>query len=750
VRRKWFYRLLFSYTPIFFVTIAVLIFITYFNMNQQFKRQIVSANHTYAQQTMQMLDSLLSSIEKLAVNEAMNDPRFRMIFEGDPAPISLYDQYQLGLKLDQMKNAFSIIDSIYMYSDSSKMVITNQGVIPVSDFADRQFIESIYAVGNTKWLNPRPFQQESADSKPKYVVSLSKSAPIASYKQGVLVVNADLDSIISFLRDSYKSPYGYLDLLDSDGRSFFTFDSTGLPENTRTFSSAPYSVQVHSNYSNWYMQSGLRDNAVVGSFFAVTNIWTIAGVLIILFGIAWLTYVTHRNYKPISNIVENIEKFTSNKGGRSGLEIDEMALIENTLASLMLNSSEHEKQLKKDLYIKQKHLLMEVLEGNRMISADAWRQELHNLEIRKTLDQPFVAVLEIDQYLDFVNHFTVSDQYLFKYILQKVMMEFSEANKTECWAEWMEPNRMVALLQPQDTSHDPAAGPAVKELCNRTRAWVQENLTFTVSIAIGDADVATDNLSYSYHEAVEALQYKAALGKNRVIAYSDIATQQKGEIYNYLQDIRDLVKSYKLSEDSWRHQFNQLFGNLANDCFTKTEMSSLLSYLNYQLQKEIMELGDAFQLYWREEAQPRLNLLEGQAETVGEVRIQTEKILLDLEAGLKVIRENRSSHQLINTIREYIDENYDDPNLSLDQLSGHFGMSTRYISRLFKEEYGETLIGYVTDKRIGKAKLLLETTEDMLQDIVEKVGYLNPSSFIRVFRKATGTTPGDYRRKWQK
>lgn len=113
---------------------------------------------------------------------------------------------------------------------------------------------------------------------------------------------------------------------------------------------------------------------------------------------------------------------------------------------------------------------------------------------------------------------------------------------------------------------------------------------------------------------------------------------------------------------------------------------------------------------------------------------------------LIVFRESRNHHQLLQQVKTHIEQHYQDPNLSLTQLSDAFGISPTYISKLFKEELGEKFIDYITKVRMTRAIELLLNTEDTIQDISLAVGYLYPLTFIRGFKKVVGTTPGSYRK----
>jgi YesN/AraC family two-component response regulator len=96
-----------------------------------------------------------------------------------------------------------------------------------------------------------------------------------------------------------------------------------------------------------------------------------------------------------------------------------------------------------------------------------------------------------------------------------------------------------------------------------------------------------------------------------------------------------------------------------------------------------------------------------------------------------------------------VDAHYGNPDLSLALLSDEFDLNPSSISTLFKEEFGEKFVVYVSQVRMEHAKALLRNSEHSIQEIAEKVGYLHQMSFIRAFKKQVGTTPGDYRKVHQ-
>ena len=94
----------------------------------------------------------------------------------------------------------------------------------------------------------------------------------------------------------------------------------------------------------------------------------------------------------------------------------------------------------------------------------------------------------------------------------------------------------------------------------------------------------------------------------------------------------------------------------------------------------------------------------------------------------------------------YIQEHYSDANLSLSYIGDALGFSPSYLSKLFKQESGRSILDYLNMVRIEKAKELLRGDNSLnLDEIAMTVGYSGRITFTRIFKKYEGITPGVYR-----
>lgn len=83
--------------------------------------------------------------------------------------------------------------------------------------------------------------------------------------------------------------------------------------------------------------------------------------------------------------------------------------------------------------------------------------------------------------------------------------------------------------------------------------------------------------------------------------------------------------------------------------------------------------------------------------------------------------------------------------LTLRTMAKKFNVNASYLSSLFKKDTGYTLTDYVNGKRVERAKYLLETTTEQIQNISHSCGILDVNYFVKIFKKYTGQTPKQYR-----
>ena len=108
------------------------------------------------------------------------------------------------------------------------------------------------------------------------------------------------------------------------------------------------------------------------------------------------------------------------------------------------------------------------------------------------------------------------------------------------------------------------------------------------------------------------------------------------------------------------------------------------------------------------------------------------------------IATNRYS-EIVGDAVSFIEDNYNDEELSLNRLASHVNVSPNHLSTIFSQQTGQTFIKYLTEYRMDKAKEMLRCTNMRSSEISEAVGYKDPHYFSYMFKKTTGMTPTNYR-----
>ena len=98
-------------------------------------------------------------------------------------------------------------------------------------------------------------------------------------------------------------------------------------------------------------------------------------------------------------------------------------------------------------------------------------------------------------------------------------------------------------------------------------------------------------------------------------------------------------------------------------------------------------------------------------------------------------------------VKEYLEQHYAEK-ITLDELSTRFFINKYYLTRVFKEQFGQSITAYLTSLRITHAKQLLRFSEKSVEEIGLECGLGQLHYFSRVFKEVEGVPPSIYRSQW--
>ena len=118
-------------------------------------------------------------------------------------------------------------------------------------------------------------------------------------------------------------------------------------------------------------------------------------------------------------------------------------------------------------------------------------------------------------------------------------------------------------------------------------------------------------------------------------------------------------------------------------------------------------------------------------------------------ALIELLREansEKNDYRLIQSVQEFIRNNYDNAELTNQEIADEFNYHPYHINRLMKAHTQKTLHDYLIDYRLHMAKNYLRTTTLNVTAIADKTGFSSYTYFIKLFRERTGLSPLQYRK----
>lgn len=741
-KKTWFYRQLLSYMPAFFIVVSFIFFVFFQMLSEQSRKEATKANETMLFQAIKSIDSSMKTIEQMLLSDMLNNPDLSAFFNDGKQ-----SDYYLNIKVVQfMKNfqiSYPLVDSMYLVRMKDEFILSNSTNANLPDYPDYKFIKPYLTepVYETKWTGVRKFQEFSFKD-PEQVISLVLKAPYIRNGEGFVIVNIPTDSLNILIRSMYSKDVSYIDIWDGEGLPILPEDHAD-PIHKKLISTAT------SPLTGWTYESGLVNGGWVNIVNQLYNVWFIVGLLMMGAGVWWIVFVARRNYRPIEQIVSQIQKFSQDKTNILLQEKrqDEFTFIQSALSSMLEQSNSYQQQYREDLLLRKTYLFQQLLDGQFPSNLDQWESQRETIQLNDLSQPQTVCVIEIDKFNQFVRHYTQQDQYLIKFALKSVIQEIAQKHATQVWAEWISSSKLGLLIEIKDVH---ASEEEIMNVLENSRVWVEEHLKLTITVGVGGTAEAFTKVPESYNQAVKTLKYKMIFGENKIILYTSIRTEEQGKSFDYFQRIQAMTQSFRLVRNDWREQYKSILSNIEQDMLNQDHIVSLTDYMIYSLGREMNKMAKEFQEHWKLVGEPALNEALTNAETLEQMESQVEQVLEQIFEHLILLQETRNHSEIIRNVRSYMEKESANPNLSLDFLSEQFQMNPKSLSKLFKEETGQKFVDYLIELRINHARLLLEDTQHSIQEIAEAVGYTNAISFGRMFKKVVSVSPGEYREQASK
>lgn len=354
-----------------------------------------------------------------------------------------------------------------------------------------------------------------------------------------------------------------------------------------------------------------------------------------------------------------------------------------------------------------------------------------------------VAVFDIDLYSDMykVDVEKRQESALMAFVLYNISNEIVE--RESAGIAYQEGGNRVCILFQGTRTRD--FSNKIRSICREIQQKVKEVIGIDVSMGIGTWVRNLEDLILSHDMAAKAIQYRYLLGGSLLLDMEEKKPNGEISLYDTLEQLTDSLKTGKKETMvlCLSRMEQEIKGALV-------EKSRACMYLQ-QMVRAIGSASDSVQADREEPLRGREALLRNVTEqstfqqAIGLVKEYAQEVFENLSS-----MNSSSGQRQAYLALDYIQNNYMDPNLSLNSICSYLSISTSYFSTIFKEVTGETFMEVLIRTRMDKARELLENTTLKNYEIAEKVGFSDPHYFGISFKKITGKTPTEYAREYRK
>lgn len=280
----------------------------------------------------------------------------------------------------------------------------------------------------------------------------------------------------------------------------------------------------------------------------------------------------------------------------------------------------------------------------------------------------------------------------------------------------------------------------INEIC---KAY-ERIMGFTISAGIGNVYDNPLDIRFSYRSAQSALDYSFILGTGKAIYIDDVEPDNSIQLQFDEQEERAMLNAIKISaEEEITETIDKLFKKIEDQLLPFNQYRIYLM----EIMTAILKLVQAYNLDIDEifgESFNCYSYLET-FDSIHDAKAWFIQKAVKVNSFIKKERIN-SSMLLVEKAKQYIKENYNDPDISVEILCSKLHVSPTYFSTIFKRETEMNFVNYLTSVRLEEAVKLLNTTDDKTYVIAEKVGYPEANYFSYVFKKQYGVSPSKYRK----
>lgn len=744
IRKKSYYSKVFFGLLLVLLVAVVTIMSIFLQARTKVEEQILEMNQDTLTQSLKHVDEVIKSAtdtaKSIAFSTQYNSLSRRFISEPERhAYLAWALQQQLSAYVNE-----TFFDVFVYYPENGYVISANNSFAPLESYYRYYYNhiddgwDDFFRIANSPSKQPAMYSLNGKEESSYQCVALRMGDRVNDRMEYVVVVILNQQYMKSLLHEmrAYNEGRGHFFIIDKNQEVVFCTE-TGMAEQAidiyqdtdevykRVIGDTPYMMlSQESSQMDVYYAYAVSYDYFWSELYEIYIIFFLGILIMVVLGGWSVFWQTRRIYRPVENTMTKLQQHSNNQW-----DVDmhtELEFIEMVLSSAQEEKNRLNVAMRQGNRQRRNSFIASLLEGD-VLDSETSEDVFAENGIQLCSNRFCVALLKMEQSGNL-------DKNMLSFAVSNVLEElFGETHRG--YAIDMASDRYAVLINMD--SH--AESQSAQLLIERAMRFWQEHFGVVFTVGISTEKQGMAGICDAYAEAVSAMKYRYLFGTGRIIhyaqiqdrefkwpqkdrmtyAFNDFMTEENCDLAKATAYVDECLKKYHINSDATLDMV---------ECFVFEVVNNFNRYISQMGQEDSS---------WKE----HLKILP-QSETLAEFQDNFAQLLMRVYLKLQ---DHEKENDICARARSYIGNHYQDANLSLSELSTVFGLTPSYFSKMFKEKYKVSIPDYINMMRINQAKKLLRDTPQSVQAIASAVGFTESSTFIRIFKKMEGITPGVYR-----
>ncbi|OBZ10221.1 helix-turn-helix domain-containing protein [Bacillus sp. FJAT-26390] len=773
-RKSIIFTWLLSYSAVLFVPMIISL-IVYSQSGEALKSEIHRANDSMLRQVRYTIDTQIDLMKRLTMEITWNAKLQDLMYSSKTPGDAQFTAYQLVKEFRMYQTSYASIDEFYVTWDQEEAVLRSGNVRDVETAFKtmhdtgtmnyEQWTDTIHHTPHNRFLLLPHVDSAKPQTGIAYLTHLPKD--LNGKETGTVVVMADMVRFQKAIESISGFSGGQVLILNEDNQVLLSnlpvsINQDLLLKRLREGNQVMYTPTRDGDSELFYVQSSVSElkyvlvipSSIYWEKAEYVRRFTYISILISLVGAGVLTwFFMRRNYSPIQQLVQSL---TDKNSYEEQTDWNELSFIQRAILNTRSEKEKIVLQFQIHQNVLRSNMLNRLLKG-KLETVIPYEEAFKSFNMQLLSDDFAVILFVVENDESLSSKLPGIDnnerRKLLQFIITNVVEELVSHYHHAGYVAEVD-DMMVCLV-----NFGGAGSAHLKEELHAIATEAQRFLLryqMDLTVSIGGIHASLPGIAEAYREAVDAMAYKMVLGKQEIITYDEIRRDSADNLafgyYYPLQVEQQIINFIKIGDYG---QASKFMDDVTDRNFNKPIMSltlarCLIFNLVGTMVKAINELGDGESSILGDNPLWMDKIIA--CDTILEMKQELQMLLKEVCAFAAAKLENNVSQERAESLRDlvlkvtrHIEEQYRDSNLNVNTIGEHFDLKGSYLSKLFKNQTGEGLLDCINKYRIEQAKQMMKSKQDSVSDIARQVGYNEVATFIRVFKKYEGITPGKFK-----